>query len=730
MQHKSVGMSLGIFKRAAFMKNLGLTCLVCFLFIFCQSGCSNFLKSGSFMTQEEYVKSIENPSNSLESITAFFPKKVGDVKILLGYSKDLAKKELNEILKIKPEDRTFNNTARAFDSSGSKLSLSGSVIGILGMISPDEEIRKECRLAETEIDKFSVDLYLRPEVYVAFKEYVDGAKDAETLNDEHKYFLQESMRDFKVAGLHLPKDKLDEVNEIRKELSELENKFAANIAEDKSSILVDAKDLIGVEERVLSGLEKDGKAFVLKCDYPTYFAVMKDCSVAKTREKLSKLFNNRAYPENIDLLDKIIEKRHTLAQKLGFENFAALNINSCMAKTEKEARKFTMDLVNNVKEKASEEIKTLKKNLPDSVNLTDDGKFEPWDVVYANNFYKKEHFEVDENELSEYFPVDKTLKEMLDIYQEFLGLDFVEIKSRWTWHEDVRIVEVRKKDQQGKLGYLFLDLHPRDGKYSHACQASIVSPLRIPKVDDDGHNLRPSVGMVIANFPKPTADKPALLRYDDVETFFHEFGHAMHSILGATEMAGFAGTSVKLDFVETPSQLFEEWLWNREMLKRVGCHYKTGEPIPDELLDKKIALKKWFMGYFVLRQCCLSLVSLDLFSRGPKVDTDEICRKLNEKHVGEFVRFDPENHFQASFGHLMGYGARYYSYMWSKVYSLDLFYEIKKHGLLNPESGKRLTDKILGKGGSVDPKELLKDFLGRKPNQKAFLDDLGVKSIR
>jgi len=265
-------------------------------------------------------------------------------------------------------------------------------------------------------------------------------------------------------------------------------------------------------------------------------------------------------------------------------------------------------------------------------------------------------------------------------------------------------------------------LYPRENKFSHACHDGIVSTYQNKSANN---GFVPSVSVLIANFPKSTKDRPSLLKHSDVETFFHEFGHAMHALLGKTELASFSGTATKTDFVEMPSQMFEEWMWDKDMLEMVSSHYKTGVSLPDVLIDKMIALKRFDTGSFVQRQGWLGLIAFNCFKSGAKKDVKKIVQSLHEKYC-EHIRFEPKTNMYASFGHLCCYGAKYYGYMWSKVFALDLFETIKQEGLLNYEIGEKLINKVLGKGGSVDPNKLLVDFLGREPNQDAFLRDLGL----
>jgi thimet oligopeptidase len=245
----------------------------------------------------------------------------------------------------------------------------------------------------------------------------------------------------------------------------------------------------------------------------------------------------------------------------------------------------------------------------------------------------------------------------------------------------------------------------------------------IPAIRDQDGNENVSLSIITANFPKAQGDKPALFKRSDVRTFFHEFGHALHTLFGRTTLASLSGTRVKRDFVELPSQMLEEWLYDKAILRLVSSHYETSEPLPDEMIDRVLQLKNIGSGSFVQRQGLFAKLSLAYFAPGADKNVDDVYRCLREKIIPNVV-YVPEDHMYAAFGHLTNYGAKYYGYLWSKVFAQDLFAEIKKHGLLNPEIGKKYVDLVIGRGGSADPNALLKDFLGREPNDKAFFEDM------
>ena len=247
----------------------------------------------------------------------------------------------------------------------------------------------------------------------------------------------------------------------------------------------------------------------------------------------------------------------------------------------------------------------------------------------------------------------------------------------------------------------------------------------VPALKDSHGNILPSVGLVMTNFSRAHGDRPALLKRSEVITFFHEFGHALHALLGATELASFSGTNVKTDFVEMPSQMLEEWLWDPAILKRISSHYQTNESLPDTIIVDLISLKQFGKADYILRQGYLAALSLAYYQPGADKDPYAIMHDLQQK-LTQGQHFDPEDRFYASFTHLNGYGPKYYGYLWSKVYALDLFSAIKPHGLTNKEIGTKYTDLVLAKGGSQEPIKLLEDFLGRKPSTDAFFTDCGI----
>lgn len=656
--------------------------------------------------------------DTVGQLEKLFPKSAKEIEQLTDSVIKATKGELEKLYNISKENRTFDNTAKQLDLISSNLSIKAACIAVLEMVNPNADIRNAAHTASIKLNNFSIDNFSQnKKLYQAFKEYAENNANKENLTKVQKYFIQEEMDAFKLSGLHLNDKDQEKLKEIKKELSNASLRFDKNIAQDNRFIKLKKEDLTGLSDNFINNLEKDeNNLYKLGVDYPTYYYVMENAKKESTRRALWKEFVNRGYPQNLAELKTIIALRDQKAKLIGFDSYAQLDIYNQMAKSTKTVEDFLNNLVSKANIKAKKEIQELTKDLPKEITLTKENKIKSWDGSYLKNYYKKKYLNIDEEEISNYFPLDNTLKELFSIYEKFFGLKFKEAKINNIWHDSVQLLEVYKDNKF--IGYVLLDLFPRENKYSHACQVGLTPAIN----NADGY--LPAVVLVIANFPKSNGNQPALLKRDDVITFFHEFGHAIHSLLGATTLSSQSGTNVKRDFVEMPSQMLEEWMWQPKILKQISKHYKTNEQLPDELINKIVNLKSFDSGTRTLMQLFYSFVSLDLFKAGANKDPHEIIKNLYKNILTSFD-YNEDYRFYTAFGHLTGYGAKYYGYLWSKVFALDLFDHIKNAGYFGG-IGQKYTQEVISKGGSQDPMELLENFLCRKPNQKAFLKDFGL----
>ncbi|EER09454.1 Thimet oligopeptidase, putative [Perkinsus marinus ATCC 50983] len=346
-----------------------------------------------------------------------------------------------------------------------------------------------------------------------------------------------------------------------------------------------------------------------------------------------------------------------------------------------------------------------------------------YDLSYYRNLVEEKNYSVDQLLIQEYFPFEHVLKTLLELYESILGLKFTRVTDQPVWHEDVVCLAVNDAADGHFIGYCYMDMFPRDGKYSHAA----LFPLQ-PNVVYNGKRSY-GVCSLVCNFTKSTPKKPSLLTHDEVVTFFHEFGHCMHHICAENvKFAEFAGTSVEQDFVECPSQMLENWCWEKDILKRLSRHYKTQEPLPDDLIEKLIKSRDANEGINTQRQLVFDNFDQSIHGVAPPSDITSTFNDISLQTMG--VRQQEGSHFPATFGHMCGYDAKYYSYLWAEVFADDLFLSKfkKPNNLLNPETGMEYRRTILSRGGAVDASEMLKEFLGREPNQDAFLEMKGLKA--
>lgn len=676
-------------------------------------------------------------TGSIEEVRQLFMVSCDDIQEAFEKFKRDAEHRIEQILLVAHEKRTYLNTIDPFDQlvSLSDFVLAKSIYGALEMVSPKKEIRDTAHNIQLKMQEFFIDaIALNKDLYMAIKEYVDTNLKHEEITDAERYFLAETIKYFERSGLNLPKEQFEQVKQLKKDIAALSLQFERNVADVTATLDVPESALKGLRQEFISNLRRrDDGRYMLDLSYPTMTHVLENCQIEETRKNLFRLFANRAYPENENVLMNLLEKRNQLAALLGYPDYASLDLDDQMAQTPLRVEQFLDDIQVRAQDKVLKEMKELIADKPQDMSLSKNGRFNPWDLAYVEAKYKKNHFDIDECEVAEYFPLDTTIKGLFDIYQRFFDITVKTVAIKDFWHDDVRCVQVfdntrmacenpydSTKESKLLLGTIFLDLHPREGKFTHACSDNIM-----PAHTTAQGLIHPGVVLVIANFPKATTDRPAVLQRSDVRTFFHEFGHALHSLFGATRIATLSGTSVKTDFVELPSQILEEWLWNKDILKMISSHYKTGEPLSDEMIENIIKLKTIGTGIFVQRQIWLSRLSLE-FHRLKQYDAlYDVTKKIYSQTITS-CDFDPENHMYASFGHLSMYNAKYYGYLWSRVFALDIFSVIKEHGLLDPVIGRKYVDAILTPGGTQDPNVLLRNFLGRDPLTDSFFADMGL----
>ncbi|CAE6426029.1 unnamed protein product [Rhizoctonia solani] len=591
-------------------------------------------------------------------------------------------------------------------------------------VSTDEKLRDASTEAEKLVREFGIESSMRVDVYNAL---LNAQKKGEKLTDEEQRLVDKMILDGKRAGLALPEDKRTELMKLKKELSVVCTDFGRNFNEEKGTVIFTREELKGVPEDVINGYTaaEGSDKFAVTFKTPDIFPLFKYAQNPKTRERAHVAFENRL-EINIPLLTRAIELRRQCAAILGYKNWADYVEEEKMIKTSKAVIDFLDDLEEKLRPVGTKDRDTLlklKEKEHTKLGLAYDGEFYIWDYRYYDRLFVEESLSLDDALVKEYFPVDVVVPTILEIYQDLLGVEFQEVKGN-LWHPEVQQFAVWNANAKSKddfLGWAYLDLFPRESKYSHAA----VWPLQ-PGFDDENGRYYPTAAMV-ANLAKPTPGRPALMRHDDVVTFFHEMGHVFHGLLSRTRFGRFHGTSVARDFVEAPSQMLENWCWEPEVLKKMSSHYEKKEPLSEDLIKKLIDSRYVNVGLFYLRQIFFGKFDIKVHTQDTQSPTAEhdystLWGKLREE-TSLVKSGNNLTHGQATFAHITGgYDAGYYSYAYSLVFAADMYKTIFK--------GKLYREKILRPGASRDEIDSLKDFLGREPNSDAFLENLLGKALQ
>ena len=610
------------------------------------------------------------------------------------------------------EEQTFETKMEVWDELSHNLSSISGIIFLLAHTSPNPEVYKQANQSIQVLQRYGNSLSLHEELYKALKKYSES-DDARWLKGYKKKFIKETIRDFERNGFALIQQKREELRAIKDQLSDLSNEFSRNIAEHQDQIIISEKDTEGLPEDYKNRHRmKDGK-YKITLDYPSFRPFMRYAKSEKWRKELYIKYLNRGNPKNTDVLLKTITLRNQMAKLLGYKTYAQYVMEERMAKTAETVWDFEEDLTKKVRPKAEEDYKKLLSVAEGKEQL------KGWETSFYNNILLETKYNLDAEEVKQYFELNNVFKGIFKICKELFGIEFVKMYHHSVWHEDVLFYEVRKTGKV--IGKMYLDLYPRQNKYSHAACFGLVSGRETEKGYQIPHTA------LVCNFPPSTKDSPSLLSHDQVITVFHEFGHGLHQLLTQSPLAAYAGTNVARDFVEVPSQLFENWAWDYDILRDFAHHHKTGNVLPKELFDKMVAARNVGSGLFTLQQILYGTYDLTLHDRYDPL-TDESPSELFNKLQRQITLTPPVKgtDFPSGFGHLMGYAAGYYGYLWARVYAEDMFSVFQRAGLLNPKVGERYIEKVLSKGGSENEMSQIKTFLGRKPNKVAFLKSLGL----
>lgn len=630
------------------------------------------------------------------------------------------------IVAVPNEKRTFENTLGAIDDLLSRLNGETSMAQFMAYVSTDATEREMGEKSAEDVANWLITFSKRKDIFDAVKAYADTKPP---LSGERARLLQFVLRDFKRDGMMLSDADRARLTDVQKEITRLGIEFERNIREDATTLFFSARELGGMPEEFLKNLPQSRGMYEVNMSYPQYIPVQEMCEVEATRQKMWLAYKRRGGEKNVGVLEQILKLRAEQATLLGFANAADFETEVLMSKSASNVASFYAQLTPLVRKKAEIDFAELQ-NLKRTHLASADAALEPWDYSYYKTRLLKEKYSVDPEVVRQYFPMQSVVDGLFEVTQRIYGLTYRDVtaeasqRGRHIWHEDVKLYEVTDTASGKVLGEFYIDLYPRPNKYNHAAQWGLLEH----KIFMDGTEQKPLAALV-CNFTKPTDEAPSLMTHDEVETFFHEFGHCLHTIVSEANLGRFSGTSVERDFVEAPSQMFENWVWNADVLNLFAKHYKTGEPLPKSTLDGMIAAQKLASGMDAQNQIFYGLTDQRYHSTGDGVvDTIAVQAKTFEETT--MFKSVPETFFQASFGHLVGYQAGYYGYMWSLVYASDMFTRFKKEGLLNPEVGLDYRRKVISQGGTKDGLDLVRDFLGREPDMRAFLEHLGLSEAK
>jgi thimet oligopeptidase len=618
---------------------------------------------------------------------------------------DEAKKRIATIKASQPP-RDAWATLQAFDTAVLVAVDAENRAGLAEQVHPAKPFRDAAQVCEQEVSRMLTDVSLDKELYNVLAS-LDGAK----LDPAGSYYLRTSLRDYHRAGVDRDDPTRDKIRKLQDELVKIGQQFDENIAGDVRKLQVNASDLDGLPDDFKRSHPPDASGKVtLSTDNTDYFPFMDYAKSESARKAFFILYRQRAYPRNIDVMGQLLQKRHELANILGYPDWAAFITEDKMVGTEQNAADFIEKISVAAQPGARldyEELLAFKKKedpKAESVNA--------WDVAHLRRGAVIDKFGYDSQVIRPYFEYSRVLQGILDITSRMYGITYKPVASPQVWHPEVTAYDVYDKEKL--IGRIYFDMFPRENKYKHYATFTLATGkqgFRLPEY------------VLVCNFPKAT-NEPGLMERDDVIVFFHEYGHLIHGIMrGNTK---WAQGDLENDFIEAPSQMFEEWAQDPAILKHFARQYKTNEPIPVELAEKAKAADKFGRALDVRTQMFYAAISLDFYNRDPQgLDTDKLVAQLQTKYTP--FQFVEGTHLQTAFGHLNGYSAIYYTYMWSLVIAKDMFTEFRKDGLLNPQVVTKYRDSVLGASGTKPAAEMVRDFLGRPYSFQAYADWLNAK---
>ncbi len=642
-----------------------------------------------------------------------------------------------DALAADPEPRTFENTLLALEAVTLRLEYAMSVVSHLESVATYPELRAAYNAVQPPVSAFYTSIALNEALWRQLKSYA-RTEEARALRGTRARFLKKALDYFRRSGAELDAAGKARLMEINVELTTLTTKFSENVLDSTNAF-----ELLIEEEAKLAGLppsareaaresaaKKGKQGWRLTLQGPSYTAVMTYLNDRAIREQVYRAYSTRATEgrfDNREIIRRVLELRREKARLLGYRDFADLVLEERMAKTGAQAQEFARSLRERTMAafvRENEELAAFRRKLEGD----DAPELEAWDVGYYAEKLRQAQYDFDEEQLRPYFPFERVVEGMFEITKRLFGIRVNEEPGAPTWDPAVKYYTVWDEDG-ALLGSFYADFFPRENKRGGAWMESLI--IGVPAAG----GAEPHLGVICGNQTPPVGDKPSLLTHREVETLFHEFGHLLHQLLSRVEIRSLAATRVAWDFVELPSQIMENWCWEREALDLFAAHFESGDPIPEELFQKMKRARNFRSANAQMRQLGFAAVDLALhIDYAPETDGDVMAYAFRILQSYSPVKLPHGHAMLAAFTHLfsspVGYGAGYYSYKWAEVLDADAFTRFAREGIFSPEVGRQFRQGILARGDSEDPAILFREFMGRDPDPNALMERLGLSDLR
>ena len=677
---------------------------------------------------------MSNPLLNGAKLPLFSQIKPEHIQVAVEQAIAQCRAKIDEVLQ-NPGPFTWDNLVAPLEQVDDELSQIWSPVSHMNSVVSTDEWRAAHDACLPLLSEYGTYVGQHQGLYQAYKS-LRASAEFDQLSQAQQMVIEHSLRDFELSGIGLDDGQKVRYGEIVKRLSELTSGFSNQLLDATQAwtkLITDEAELAGLPDSAKAAAKamaeaREQKGWLFTLDFPSYLPVMTYSENRSLREECYRAFVTRASDQgpnagefdNGPLMDEILALRHELAQLLGFDSFAEKSLATKMAETPAQVMAFLNELALRSKDQAKAELAELKAFAQEQYGVSE---MASWDLSFYAEKLQQHKYEISQELLRPYFPEDKVLSGLFYTVSRLFGLKIVEQTEFDRWHKDVRFFDIFDETDEHR-GSFYLDLYARTGKRGGAWMDDCRVRRNTP------HGLQKPVAYLTCNFNGPVDGKPALFTHDEVTTLFHEFGHGIHHMLTKIDVAGVSGINgVPWDAVELPSQFMENWCWQEEALAEISGHYETGEPLPKAMLDKMLAAKNFQSGMMMLRQLEFSLFDFRLHHEYDPAKGARIQETLDEVRRQVAVLIPPTfNRFQHGFAHIFagGYAAGYYSYKWAEVLSADAFSRFEEEGIFNPDTGRSFLHNILEMGGSAEPMDLFKQFMGREPSIDALLRHSGI----